>query len=514
MKPSKYNKKMNKENISILSRPFSVNTYHQRRDNTFQSPLNKKNNYSFYNKYIYTNNYNNIAKLNVKRKQKLLEFKPNEIINEREDINNKPNYDNLSVKIFNLYNIKDKNEPFAIRINNNSPKYYINNCVNQLLFKKLSPENRIRNNENFINNKNINNKDNNCINNINNKYILSLVSPKSKNYKKIVLNKNNTNNNIINIKKCNNEKIINNNIKEINNIQLSNQNNQGRINLNKYSNHSYSNIYKINPKNIYNNNISIPEEKNLDVINNSNMEIFSKRFKNSELILKNENIKIKTIMNKNRMNFYNNRIKETNLTLEIPERKSFNKNFSPKINNINNNKQNKSFFNLSKNESNNNTYLFSDNKRNIKKLKNTKNKNRVVNSIFDLKNNKFESKTLNEIIQEFNEKEEKDFNKIETINNKNNNNNKIKHKIPYQKIKKKKIITNDDGIIKLPNNMKNPRKNNFDIYLQYNQKNDVEKILLNDKNGKITSFIPMKNKDKFNTIDKTTNNGLHNIIDI
>ena len=251
----------------------------------------------------------------------------------------------------------------------------------------------------------------------------------------------------------------------------------------------------------------------MDVINNSNMEIFSKRFKNSELILKNENIKIKTIMNKNRMNFYNNRIKETNLTLEIPERKSFNKNLSPKINNINNNKQNKSFFNLSKNELNNNTYLFSDNKRNIKKIKNTKNKNRVVNSIFDLKNNKFESKTLNEIIQEFNEKEEKDFNKIETINN-NNNNNKIKHKIPYQKIKKKKIITNNDDIIKLPNNMKNPRKNNFDIYLQYNQKNDVEKILLNDKNGKITSFIPMKNKDKFNTIDKTTNNGLHNIIDI
>ena len=242
MKPIKYDKKMNKENINILSRPFSVHTYQQRKDIPYQSPFNKKINYSFYNKYVYTNNYNDMTKLNVKRKQKLLEFKPNEIINEREEINNKPNYDNLSVKIFNLYNIKDKNEPFAIKINNNSPKYFINNCVNQLLFKKLCPDNKNKNNENNLikksqKDKNINIKDikdNNCINNkyilslvspknrnknnitylnnktnnneninlkdnkcLNNKYILSLVSPKNKNYKKIVLNKNNTNANII-----------------------------------------------------------------------------------------------------------------------------------------------------------------------------------------------------------------------------------------------------------------------------------------------------------------------------
>ena len=509
MKPIKYNKKMNKENINISSRPFSVHTYHQSREIPFQSPLNKKINYSFYNKYIYTNNYNNITKLKIKKKQKLLEFKPNIIINEVEEINNKPNFDNLSVKIFNLYNIKDKNEPFAIRINNNNPKYYINNCVNQLLFKKLSPDNRNNNKENNLknkskNNKNINIKDNNCINN---KYILSLVSPKNKNNKKIVLNKNNNNTtNIINIKKCNNDKIIN------DNIPLNNQNNQGKIinlnNYNNYNNHSFTNVCKINPKNINNNNATIPEEKSFVPINNSKTENFRKCLKNRELRM-NKNIKIKNIMNKNRINFYNNKIKDTNLTLEIPERMSFNKILSRKIDNIKN-KQNKSFLNLNNNEIiNNNTYLFSDNKRDIQRIKNIKNKNRLVNSIFDLKNNKFESKTLNKIIQEFNEKEEKDFNQIETINY----NNKIKHKIPYQKIKYKKVITNKN-IIKLPKNMKKSFKNNFDIYLQYNQKNDVEKILLNDKNGKITSFIPMKNNSKFNTIDKTTNNNMDNIIDI
>ena len=508
MKHIKFNKKMNKEYLSISSRPFSVHTYHQKRDILFKCPLDKKINYSFYNKYIYTNNYNNITKLYLKKNQKLNEYKTNEIINEEEEINNKPNYDNLNVKIFNLYNIKNKNEPFDIRINNNSPKNYINNSVNQLLLKKLSPKNRNKNNVTYLNNKTNNNENINLKDNksLNNKYILSLISPKNKNYKKNDFHKNNINTNVIDIKKCNNNKIIKNNIKGINNIRLNHQNKQRRIiNLYNHENYSYNNIYKISPKNIHNNTQSILEKKNLNFINNSNLDIFNKRSTNIGLKT-NKNIEIKNIMNKNRMNLYN-RVLNSNLTFEIPERMSYNKKYSPKIDNIINNQTN-SLLDLNKNEINhNNTYLFSDNKRDIEKIKN---KNRIVNSIFDLKKNKFESKTLNEIIQEFNQKEEKekDFEKIETVNN-----NKIKHKIPYQKIKYKKLINNTD-IIKVPKNFKKSQKNDFDIYLKYNQKNDVEKILLNDKNGKIRSFIPVKNNDQYNTINKEINKNTYSILDI
>ena len=263
MKHIKFNKKMNNENINIniSSRPFSVHTYHQRKDISFKSPLNKKINYSFYNKYIYTNNYNDTTKLNLKTNQKLLEYKPIQIINEQEEINEKQKFDNLSVKIFNLYNIKDKNEPFAIKINNNSPKYYINNCVNQLLIKKLSPKNKIKNVENSQNNKsknniNLNIKDNNFQNN---RYILSLISPKTRNYKKkIDISKNNASNNIINIKKSINAKTIKKNSKDITNIRMINHKGQNRIiNLSNYSNYSYSYINKESPKNIYKNNDSI-----------------------------------------------------------------------------------------------------------------------------------------------------------------------------------------------------------------------------------------------------------------
>ena len=508
MKHIKFNKKMNNENINIniSSRPFSVHTYHQRKDISFKSPLNKKINYSFYNKYIYTNNYHDTTKLNLKTNQKLLEYKPIQIINEQEEINEKQKFDNLNVKIFNLYNIKDKNEPFAIKINNNSPKYYINNCVNQLLIKKLSPKNKIKNVENSQNNKsknniNLNIKDNNFQNN---RYILSLISPKTRNYKKkIDISKNNASNNIINIQKSINAKTIKKNSKDITNIRMINHKGQNRIiNLSNYSNYSYSYINKESPKNIYKNNDSIPEEK-MNIINNSNKVNFNK-CSNNEGIKTHKNIEIKGIMNKNKTNFYN-KVLDSNLTLEIPERMSFNKKCFPKKDNINNN-QNNSYLNSNNNKIIQNNYLFSDNKQEKAKIKK---KNRVVNSIFDLKNFKFESKTLNEIIQEFNENEEIDSEKSDIVNT-----DKMKSKIPHQKIKHKQIIKNNK-IIKVPKNSKKEQKNNFDIYLQYNQKNDVEKIFLNDKKGKITHFIPMKKyNDKFNTIDETKNKNIYNILDI
>ena len=125
--------------------------------------------------------------------------KNNKIIGELKTSKNKQNYENLNVKIYNLYNLKDKNRPFSIRINNSSPKYYINNCVNQLLLKNP--------NEKYINKNETIQLDERLSNNINNikhnKFIFSLVSPKNKEYRRIDFSNNNNKNlvSILNLQK-------------------------------------------------------------------------------------------------------------------------------------------------------------------------------------------------------------------------------------------------------------------------------------------------------------------------
>ena len=62
----------------------------------------------------------------------------------------------------------------------------------------------------------------------------------------------------------------------------------------------------------------------------------------------------------------------------------------------------------------------------------------------------------------------------------------------------------NNDIIKVPQKVKKLTNKNYEIYLQYGQNNNVEKILLNDKNGNITSFFSsIENDKKVNTLDNS-----------
>ena len=446
-----YNKNYNKY-LNKFKRPYSVHENHPRKYISISSNFNNDNNYSFYNNI--SNNYEPVNK-------KIIELKPNEIINEVEEINNKQKYENLNVKIFNLYNLKDKSEPF-IKINNNNPKYYINNCVNQVLLKNIITRNKKNNDE-----KNLNEKINGDAKN--KKYVFTLFSPRYEGNKYRKINFGIENKNIINIKKSNNPKNMNKNINGKENNEINPKKTKKHKILYNYDNNTFNNL-----KNIFDKEISF-QEKNIDIINktyNNQNDKYSYCLGNKTC----KNIGVKNNMNKNRKNFYNEIInKNSKLTLDNLNRFSYKK-ISSKINKESNSNNLNQILNLEQDENNNNKYLFSENKQKI-------NKNRVIKSIFDLKNIKFESKTLNKIIQEFNENE---FEKNDLIENK-----EIINKISLQKMKNKNIIKNNENF-QIPKNIKKIPNNDCEIYLKYNHSNNVEKILLNDKNGNITSFIPSK----------------------
>ena len=472
MKPTNYNKNITIGNINKIKRPFSVNTYSQREYIFFSNQLNqnKINNIFDYNKNAYINN--KMSKLNGHICKNIIESKQKKPINERKY---NQNFDNLSVKIFNLYNLKNKNEPFAIKINNNSPKYYINNCVNQLLFKKLSPDktnNKIL--ENNINEKIINN---NIINN--HRYVFSLTSPKNKTYKKVNFDKDKSKK-IINIIKSNNSKIIKSSDSSIKNILLRHIKKNKNMNFNNDMNYSIENTYNNSSKNM------ISSLKNLDIINKTQIGQFDNYFYNSGNKTC-KHIDFNKIMNKNDKRFYNEETNK-NLTVECKSRISDNNKISPKTNKINNIKDIKFLNSIQKSKYQ--KIKFSENIKQEKiKNKNTKDK-RAFNSIFDIKNNKFQSKTINELIKKFDINEESDLEKKEFINKKKF----IKNKIPYQKVS----VTN-----KINKNLKKIRNDDYEIYLQYNNQNNIEKILLNDRNGRITCFIPsINNNDKYKTLEQ------------
>ena len=443
--------------LNKLKRPYSVHENHPRKYISINNPFNNDNSYSFYNNI--SNNYEQVNK-------KIIELKHNEIINEVEELNNKQKYENLNVKIFNLYNLKEKSEPLSIKINNNSPKYYINNCVNQVLLKNIITRNK-RNNEE----KNVNEKINNNIKN--NKYIFTLFSPRYEGNKYRKINFGTENKNIINIKKSNNLQNMNKIINGKENKGVGPKNPRKNKILNKYDYNTFNNINEYNLKNIIKNDISF-QDKNRDIINKTNIE---KNDKYSYCLgnKTSKNIGVKNHINKNQNNFYKEKI-NSKLTLDALNRFSYKEISSKKSKDINNNNLIQ-LLNLEVDKNNNNNkYLFSENKQKI-------NKNRAIKSIFDLKNNKFESKTLNKIIKEFNDNE---LEKIDLIENKT-----IQNKISLQKMKNKKVIKNNENI-KVPKNIKKIPNNDCEIYLQYNLGGDVEKILLNDKNGNISSFIPSK----------------------
>ena len=476
----KFNKKIIIENFNKSIRPCSVNTFFKKRYNSPIGLSNENINQSYFNKKIYTNNdvvNNNILKINSYLNKKLrLSAYNNDKINESNIPENKTNYDNLSVRIFNLYNIKDKNKPFSIKINNNNPKYYINNGLNQVLLKKLNFKKRNKNTETSLNEK-INN------NSYNNRFILSLVSPKIKSYKRI------------NFAKIKNEKIINinsKNTKKIDELKI-NKNNlrkkRKKLILDKYDDYSFTNVREKQNDNRtndnYNSNIN---ENNLDEISTSQIGKFDEYFYNSgKRIYKNYDFN--DIMKENKK-YINNQVLNSNLTLESPKLIYNNPRNYQKYNKINNT-QVKSFLNIKHKYKNTDNNIFINNNSGKGKIKNIKSKkeNKALNSFFDLKSNQFESETLKKIIKDFIENEEKQE-KIELCDKDNKKiNNKLQTQIQKQK-EKLKTLLKDNNMKEVPKIIKKIKNNDCDIYLQYDQNNNVKKILLNDRKGNITSFIP------------------------
>ena len=485
MKAVNYNKKLYIGKYNKELRPFSVNSLSHKKYISPIRPLFNDINYLYYNKNNFSNDRidNSISELNIYSEYNLISPKNNEIFSEIKASNNKQNYENLNVRIFNLYNIKDKNREFSIRIHNSSPKYYINNCVNQLLLKNANEKNTNKNEIIQLNERASNNQ-----NNIKqNKFIFFLISPKNKEYRKINFS-NNNNENLVNSKT----------IKKNDNQRKNNQIMKKRtknIFMNDFDNLYYSNKNIMPCDNTYSYN-SIFHEKNLDDIYNRKHEKIVQNFDNYSKINHINNLK-----NKNNKNICINLSKQ-NLTIENP--KFTNKYFknSPKCTKIQR-VQLTSPLNYKKlNKNGNNSIILNKRKKSVKKIEN---ENKAFNTIFDLKNNNFESETIKNIINEFFENEKKELEKkvlVEKINKSKKTNN-IKNTIPHQKPKFQKITKNNE-IIKVPQKVKKLTNKNYEIYLQYGQNNNVEKILLNDKNGNITSFIAsMENAKKVNTLDNS-----------
>ena len=485
MKAVNYNKKLYIGKYNKELRPFSVNSFSHKKYISPIRPLFNDINYPYYNKNNFSNNRidNSISELNVYSDHNFISPKNNEIFSEIKASNNKQNYENLNVRIFNLYNIKDKNREFSIRINNSSPKYYINNCVNQLLLKNANEKNSNKNEIIQLNERASNNP-----NNIKqNKFIFSLISPKNKEHRKINFSKN-KNDNLLNSKT----------IKKNDNQRKNNQIMKKRtknIFMNDFDNLYYSNKNLMPFDNTYNYN-SIFQEKNLDDIYNRKHDKFGQNFDNYSQINHINNIK-----NKNNKNICIN-LSKPNLTIE--NQKFINKYFknSPKNTKIQRVKLTSPLNSKKLNKNGNNNIILNKGKKSIKKIEN---ENKAFNTIFDLRNNYFESETIKNIINEFFENEKKELEKkvlVEKINKSKKTNN-IKNTIPHQKPKFQKITKNNE-IIKVPQKVKKLTNKNYEIYLQYGQNNNVEKILLNDKNGNITSFFAsIENDKKVNTLDNS-----------
>ena len=301
-------------------------------------------------------------------------------------------------------------------------------------------------------------------------------------------------------------KYINYCIKNINSKTIKKNDNQRKNNqimkkrtknifMNDFDNLYYSNKNLMPFDNTYNYN-SIFQEKNLDDIYNRKHDKFGQNFDNYSQIKHINNIK-----NKNNKNICIN-LSKPNLTIE--NQKFINKYFknSPKNTKIQRVKLTSPLNSKKLNKNGNNNIILNKGKKSIKKIEN---ENKAFNTIFDLRNNYFESETIKNIINEFFENEKKELEKkvlVEKINKSKKTNN-IKNTIPHQKPKFKKITKNND-IIKVPQKVKKLTNKNYEIYLQYGQNNNVEKILLNDKNGNITSFFSsIENDKKVNTLDNS-----------
>ena len=467
----------------------------------------------YHNALISLNNTYN--KLNNKKTIKKIPIKNHkDITDSNEKIINSNNifYDNLSENILNLYDFEDTvkaendQDKFFVKLyNKRSNKYYKSNISrdpyqsyimnhknrkneinknknvseireNNPLFKKININKRNKINErkqSILKNRNIINYISPKINNFSNHYdftkINNYLSDKNFKYNKIFSNYK--------------HKFIERNSYNINQSPV------GRFDQyffdNNNSNYKYDKRKQINNQILITNSINKDLNKRLRIESPTSLSYHSYIKKNSPKEMSIEhNIEydIHNFNNKNKSNCKReemNKKKVNNIPFNEKDKLKLK---TDKINNFYNMLNCNNFKSVTINKLIQD--LYSKNNDNDNNNENSKNTSNLDNNNTNIHYNKTDNTNKIKVLKENNNNNYK-------VNQKNNNNNPNNKSMINKKIKQ--IITND----------------NIEIIIEYNNDNNIQKLILNDKKGKKINFVPKNisyKTNNSNTTDISSNN--------
>ena len=454
--------------------------------------LSNINNEKNYENYLTKNNFNLIHKnlyeiKNRHNRHNTASFGNKDIMNifHKKNLSSKMNnfYNNINSNnnIHNLNENNEKNIKHSVNKNNinNDANLIVYNIINKInnsnnskkKIKKLS-NGKINDIKIYVNEKNINSKENKNNSN-NNKKINSYHNFY---YTKYLSNNYNSNNNNVNIAHHQkNQSNININITGIKKILVKQKENK-KINKNKITNNPIP-----TPSQKIKTNI-IPSQRNIKI----NLAKFLKGVKTKpnnkgKLIVGRKSLSIKKISKENNSDFFISQLNDkiTNILLKNKEEENININ-NYNTNNNNNNIQNKNEEKIEKNEN--------DNNDNNKNSKNENIENDLISDIYH-NNNKNNKNKNDKCIFDFN------------CHSNNSTTNNINNKNDYS-------IDNMPGPININNKLILQRKKSIDNELQnitdLNNSNPNINInnIINEKNKQENEIIKNK-KDKNSTIINT-----------
>ena len=455
--------------------------------------LSNINNEKNYENYFTKNNFNLIHKnlyeiKNRHNRHNTASFGNKEIMNifHKKNLSSKMNnfYNNINSNnnIHNLNENNEKNIKHSVNKNNinNDANLIVYNIINKInnsnnskkKIKKLS-NGKINDIKIYVNEKNINSKENKNNSN-NNKKINSYHNFY---YTKYLSNNYNSNNNNVNIAHHQkNQSNININITGIKKILVKQKENK-KINKNKITNNPIP-----TPSQKIKTNI-IPSQRNIKI----NLAKFLKGVKTKpnnkgKLIVGRKSLSIKKISKENNSDFFISQLNDkiTNILLKNKEEENINIKNNYNTNN-NNNIQNKNEEIIEKNEN--------DNDDNNKNSKNENIENDLISDIYHNNNNKNTKNKNDKCIFDFN------------CHSNNSTTNNINNKNDYS-------IDNMPGPININNKLNLQRKKSIDNELQnitdLNNSNPNINInnIINEKNKQENEIIKNK-KDKNSTIINT-----------
>ena len=455
--------------------------------------LSNINNEKNYENYFTKNNFNLIHKnlyeiKNRHNRHNTASFGNKEIMNifHKKNLSSKMNnfYNNINSNnnIHNLNENNEKNIKHSVNKNNinNDANLIVYNIINKInnsnnskkKIKKLS-NGKINDIKIYVNEKNINSKENKNNSN-NNKKINSYHNFY---YTKYLSNNYNSNNNNVNIAHYQkNQSNININITGIKKILVKQKENK-KINKNKITNNPIP-----TPSQKIKTNI-IPSQRNIKI----NLAKFLKGVKTKpnnkgKLIVGRKSLSIKKISKENNSDFFISQLNDkiTNILLKNKEEENINIKNNYNTNN-NNNIQNKNEEIIEKNEN--------DNDDNNKNSKNENIENDLISDIYHNNNNKNTKNKNDKCIFDFN------------CHSNNSTTNNINNKNDYS-------IDNMPGPININNKLNLQRKKSIDNELQnitdLNNSNPNINInnIINEKNKQENEIIKNK-KDKNSTIINT-----------